>query len=51
VADAKADLPEMVSRVSKHHQGATITVHGQPSAVLPFPAGRATLEEHVTLWG
>ncbi|MFZ1372987.1 MAG: type II toxin-antitoxin system Phd/YefM family antitoxin, partial [Nostocoides sp.] len=32
LADAKAHLSDVVSRVSKHHERVTVTVHGQPSA-------------------
>lgn len=49
LADAKAHLSEVVSRVSKHHERVTVTVHGQPSAVLVAPDDLAMLEETIAV--
>ena len=51
LADAKAHLSEVVSRVSKHHERVTVTVHGQPSAVLLSPDDLAMLEETIAVLG
>ena len=40
-----------VSRVSKHHERVTVTVHGQPSAVLISPDDLAMLEETIAVLG
>ena len=49
LADAKAS--GVVSRVSKHHERVTVTVHGQPSAVLLSPDDLAMLEETIAVLG
>lgn len=49
LADAKAHLSEVISRVSKHHERVTVTVHGQPSAVLLAPDDLAMLEETIAV--
>lgn len=51
LADAKAHLSDVVSRVSKHHERVTVTVHGQPSAVLLSPDDLAMLEETIAVLG
>ena len=51
LADAKAHLSEVISRVSKHHERVTVTVHGQPSAVLLAPDDLAMLEETIAVLG
>ena len=51
LADAKAHLSEVVSRVSKQHERVTVTVHGQPSAVLLSPDDLAMLEETIAVLG
>ena len=51
LADVKAHLSEVVSRVSKPHERVTVTVHGQPSAVLLSPDDLAMLEETITVLG
>ena len=51
LADVKAHLSEVVSRVSKHHERVTVTVHGQPSAVLLSPDDLAMLEETIAVLG
>lgn len=51
LADAKAHLSEVVSRVSKHHERVTVTVHGQPSAVLLSPDDLEMLEETIAVLG
>jgi antitoxin YefM len=51
LADAKAHLSEVVSRVSKHHERVTVTVHGQASAVLLSPDDLAMLEETIAVLG
>jgi antitoxin YefM len=49
LAEAKAHLSEVVSRVSKHHERVTVTVHGQASAVLLSPDDLAELEETIAV--
>ncbi|OFE18869.1 prevent-host-death protein [Humibacillus sp. DSM 29435] len=49
LANAKAHLSEVVSRVSKYHERVTVTVHGQPSAVLVAPDDLAMLEETIAV--
>ncbi len=51
LADVKAHLSEVVSRVSKQHERVTVTVHGQPSAVLLSPDDLAMLEETIAVLG
>ncbi|HPV90088.1 MAG TPA: type II toxin-antitoxin system Phd/YefM family antitoxin, partial [Ornithinibacter sp.] len=51
LADAKAHLSDVVSRVSKQHERVTVTVHGQPSAVLLSPDDLAMLEETIAVLG
>ena len=51
LADAKAHMSDVVSRVSKHHERVTVTVHGQPSAVLISPDDLAMLEETIAVLG
>ncbi|GAA4407841.1 type II toxin-antitoxin system Phd/YefM family antitoxin [Fodinibacter luteus] len=51
LAAAKAHLSDVVSRVSKQHERVTVTVHGQPSAVLLSPHDLATLEETIAVLG
>ena len=45
LAEAKAHLSEVVSRVSGQHERVTVTVHGTPSAVLVSPDDLESLEE------
>ncbi len=45
LAEAKAHLSEVVSRVSGQHERVTVTVHGRPSAVLIAPEDLESLEE------
>lgn len=49
LAEAKAHLSEVVSRVSKHHERVTVTVHGHPSAVLLSPEDLSSLEETIAV--
>lgn len=51
LADVKAHLSEVVSRVSKQHERVIVTVHGQPSAVLLSPDDLAMLEETIAVLG
>ncbi len=51
LADAKAHLSEVVSRVSTQHERVTVTVHGRPSAVLLSPDDLAMLEETIAVLG
>jgi prevent-host-death family protein len=51
LAEAKAHLSDVVSRVSKHHERVTVTVHGQPSAVLVSPEDLDALEETIAVLG
>ena len=47
LADAKAHLSELVSRVQAHHERVTITVHGKASAVLISPDDLERMEETI----
>lgn len=49
LAEAKAHLSELVSRVSAHHERVTVTVHGTPSAVLVAPEDLDSLEETLAI--
>jgi prevent-host-death family protein len=49
LGEAKAHLSDLVSRVSQHHERITVTVHGQPSAVLVSPADLEALEETLSI--
>ena len=49
LAEAKADLPELVGRVSGHHERITVAVHGKPSAVLLAPEDLDALEETIAI--
>ena len=49
LADAKAHLSELVSRVQAHHERVTITVHGKASAVLISPDDLERMEETITV--
>lgn len=51
LADVKAHLSEVVSRVSGQHERVTVTVHGAPSAVLLSPADLESLEETIAILG
>lgn len=45
LAEVKAHLSELVGRVHDHHERVTVTVHGQPSAVLIAVEDLESLEE------
>ncbi len=49
LADVKAHLSEIVSRVSAQHERVTVTVHGAPSAVLMAPEDLESLEETLAI--
>ena len=49
LAEAKAHLSDVVSRVSAHHERVTVTVHGRPSAVLLAPEDLERLEETIAV--
>ena len=49
LADAKAHLSELVSRVDRQHERVTVTVHGRPSAVLLSPDDLEALEETIAI--
>jgi prevent-host-death family protein len=49
LAEVKAHLSEVVSRVSGHHERVTVTVHGTPSAVLVAPEDLESLEETLAI--
>ncbi|MFT3871806.1 MAG: type II toxin-antitoxin system Phd/YefM family antitoxin [Nocardioides sp.] len=49
LAEAKAHLSELVSRVSGQHERVTVTVHGHPSAVLLSPDDLEALEETIAI--
>ena len=49
LAEVKAHLSEVVSRVSSQHERVTVTVHGQPSAVIMAPDDLDRLEETIAV--
>lgn len=49
LAEAKARLSEVVSRVSSQHERVTVTVHGHPSAILLAPDDLERLEETIAV--
>ncbi len=49
LAEAKAHLSEVVSRVGAQHERVLVTVHGTPSAVLIAPADLESLEETIAV--
>jgi prevent-host-death family protein len=49
LGEAKAHLSDLVSRVSQHHERITVTVHGQPSAILVSPEDLESLEETLSI--
>ncbi len=49
LAEVKAHLSEVVSRVSAQHERITVTVHGTPSAVLVAPEDLESLEETLAI--
>ncbi|MGB6165406.1 MAG: type II toxin-antitoxin system Phd/YefM family antitoxin [Pseudonocardiaceae bacterium] len=49
LADVKARLSELVSRVHAHHERITVTVHGRPSAVLIALADLEALQETLSV--
>lgn len=49
LAEVKAHLSEVVSRVSGQHERVTVTVRGMPSAVLVAPEDLESLEETLAI--
>lgn len=49
LAEAKAHLSELVSRVDRQHDRVTVTVHGRPSAILLSPDDLEALEETIAI--
>jgi prevent-host-death family protein len=49
LAEVKATLSEVVSRVHAHHERVTITVHGEPAAILIAPDDLEALEETIAI--
>ena len=49
LADVKSHLSELVGRVKSQHERVTVTVHGQPSAVLLSVEDLAVLEETIAI--
>lgn len=49
LAEVKAHLSEVVSRVGAQHERVLVTVHGTPSAVLMAPADLEALEETIAI--
>jgi prevent-host-death family protein len=49
LADVKAHLSELVSRVYGQHERVTVTVHGRPSAVLVSVDDLESLEETIAI--
>ena len=49
LGEAKARLSDLVSRVSQRHERVTVTVHGQPSAVIISPEDLDALEEALAI--
>ena len=49
LAEVKAHLSELVSRVNSQHDRVTVTVHGRPSAVLLALGDLESLEETIAI--
>lgn len=49
LAEVKAHLSELVSRVSTEHDRVTVTVHGRPSAMLLAVEDLEALEETIAI--
>lgn len=49
LAEVKAHLSEVVSRVNGQHERVTVTVHGQASAVIMAPDDLERLEETIAV--
>lgn len=49
LAEVKAHLSELVSRVAGHHERVTVTVHGRPSAVILAVEDLEALEETIAI--
>ena len=49
LAEVKAHLSELVSRVNGQHERVTVTVHGRPSAVLLSVEDLESLEETIAV--
>lgn len=49
LAEVKAHLSEIVSRVDRQHDRVTVTVHGRPSAILLSPDDLEALEETIAI--
>lgn len=49
LAEAKAHLSELVSRVGRQHDRVTVTVHGRPSAVVVSIDELEALEETIAV--
>lgn len=49
LAEVKAHLSEVISRVNGQHERVTVTVHGQPSAVILSPDDVDRLEETIAV--
>ena len=49
LAEVKAHLSELISRVSTQHERVVVTVHGHPSAVLLAPDDLQRLEETIAV--
>jgi antitoxin YefM len=49
LAETKAHLSELVSRVGAHHERITVTVHGRPAAVLLSVDDLESLEETIAV--
>ncbi|WP_232236055.1 type II toxin-antitoxin system Phd/YefM family antitoxin [Nocardia sp. BMG51109] len=49
LADVKVTLSEVVSRVHNQHERVTITVHGEPAAILIAPDDLEALEETIAV--
>lgn len=49
LAEVKARLSEIVSRVNSQHERVTVTVHGKASAVLVAPEDLESLEETLAI--
>ena len=49
IAEVKAHLSEVVSRVNGQHERVTVTVHGQASAVIMAPDDVERLEETIAV--
>ena len=49
LSEAEAQLSEIISRVARHHERVTVTVHGEEVAVIMAPEDLDSLEETIAV--